>query len=276
LNILRLAVNGVCYNIERSGEGKLPLMLLHGFTGSAESWRGHTASFAQLGEVIALDFLGHGKSDAPSDPARYAMDCCVEDLVSIMDKLEIGRVNLLGYSMGGRVALVFANEHPERVNGMILESASPGIENKVERRERLQKDEELADRIEREGIEKFVEYWTSIPLFESQERLPRSVQEDLKRQRLVNTAFGLANSLRGLSIGRQESYTGQLSTISMPVLILAGELDTKFSGIANAMGEALPNGVVKIIQKAGHTIHLEQPEVFDAVVGEFVKEIGER
>jgi 2-succinyl-6-hydroxy-2,4-cyclohexadiene-1-carboxylate synthase len=265
-----MQVNGVFYHIARAGAGE-PLLLLHGFTGSSVNWNGFVDGFAQEYLVISPDLLGHGKSDSPRDAARYGMECCVADLVAILDALKIVRANVLGYSMGGRVALHLAHAHPERVNALILESASPGIKDAAERTQRVTSDKLLAESIERDGVQKFVEYWSKIPLFSTQARLPESMRVKLKQQRLQNNARGLANSLRGLGAGKQAPLWDQLSRVQMPTLLLAGELDKKFASIAQEMGALLPNADVEIVRDAGHTVHLEQTEEFQERVTKFLK-----
>lgn len=272
---MHLKIHGVKYNIERAGQGDA-LILLHGFTGSAETWRAHVSVFEKQFSVVALDFLGHGKSEAPNAPLRYRMEWCVADLREILDELEIATANVLGYSMGGRVALHFANAYPERVTSLILSSASPGIQDSDERQARAARDVELAEKIEREGIEKFVEYWTNLPLFATQTRLSEATRAELKAQRLQNNAFGLANSLRGLSVGVQAPLWNALPALRIPTLLLAGQRDEKFSNIARAMANAMPNAELKVVAEAGHAIHLEQPEIFDAIVLEYLKRLETR
>lgn len=262
---MRLQLNGVHYNIERAGQGA-PLVLLHGFTGSAAVWQSHVAVFARYFSTYAPDLLGHGKTDAPSDATCYRMEWCVADLLALLDYFEMERANVLGYSMGGRVALHFANAHPERMDKLVLESASPGLETQVEREERAASDAQLAERIEREGMEWFAEYWSQLPLFATQARLPESVREKVRAQRLQNRAEGLANSLRGLSVGAQESLWERLPYIHVPTLLIAGQLDEKFTTIARRMDQALPHAALEIVEDAGHAVHLEQPEKFDEVI----------
>src|SRR5262249_28746384 len=110
----RLNVNGICLNVEISGIGE-PLVLLHGFTGSAATWKSHGEAFSLKFQVIAIDLHGHGLSDSPADPQRYSMEHCAQDLIAILDYFGQRRINLLGYSMGGRVALHFAVKHPDRL-----------------------------------------------------------------------------------------------------------------------------------------------------------------
>lgn len=267
-----IAVNDVHLNVQVCGEGQ-PLVLLHGFTGSIENWRPHIQVFKNHLQVVALDLLGHGESDAPADPARYGLAPCLADLVAVLDHLGLPQTNVLGYSMGGRVALHLAAAHPQRVRALVLESASPGLADPVERRERQASDEALAAGLERGGLEAFINHWERLPLFASQRRLPEATRAALRAQRLRNRALGLANSLRGLGTGAQPSLWDRLSGLQTPTLLLAGELDPKFVALSQAMAEALPRARLAIVPHAGHTIHLEQPEMFQRLVVRWLLEI---
>ncbi len=249
------------------GEG---LLLLHGFTGGVDAWRSHRPVLARRGAVVAVDLIGHGDSDAPDDPARYSMDRCVEDLLTLLDHLGIPRVAVLGYSMGARVALRLAVAAPGRVAALILESGSPGLATQGERQARRAANEALAERIEREGVERFVDYWESIPLFATQQRLPSAVREGQRRQRLRNNALGLANSLRGMGTGAQESLWDSLEAVTAPTLLMAGALDEKFRAIGRAMAAVMPDARLAIVPDAGHAVHLEQPGEFGQVVAGFL------
>ncbi|MBI4570486.1 MAG: 2-succinyl-6-hydroxy-2,4-cyclohexadiene-1-carboxylate synthase [Chloroflexi bacterium] len=267
----RIAVNGVQLNAVMRGEGP-SLLLLHGFTGSSGTWTPYLDAWPGV-KTIAVDLLGHGASDSPGDPERYRMERCVGDLVALLDRLGIERTAVLGYSMGGRVALhlaLSASGGPERLWALVLESASPGIEDASEREERRRSDEALAERIEREGLERFVAYWEEQPVFASQSRLPDAVRAELRRQRLGNNPVGLANSLRGLGAGRQEPVLHQLGELRVPVLLIAGALDQKYCDLARRMAAVLPCAQMEIVPEAGHTVHLEQPEAFDRVVRAFL------
>jgi 2-succinyl-6-hydroxy-2,4-cyclohexadiene-1-carboxylate synthase len=267
----RLATNGVQLNVEIGGEGP-PLVLLHGFTGSAASWRAHIAVFSKKFKTLAFEFLGHGLSDSPADPARYRMERCVEDLATVFDHLGLHRVNLLGYSMGGRVALHVTAAHSERIGTLVLESASPGLAGLVERQARLASDEALANSIEQQGLEAFVERWSQLPIFASQALLPEVLRADLRAQRLRNNPRGLANCLRGLGAGMPPPLWDRLNEVRTPTLLIAGVLDQKYVTIAHAMAAALPAGRLAVMPDAGHAAHLEQPEAFDRLVLEFLGE----
>lgn len=264
-----LRVNGVSLNVEVLGEGP-PLVLLHGFTGSAATWSSLAARLERQFTVITPDLLGHGLSDSPEDPDRYRVERCVEDVLAVADRLGFGRINLLGYSMGGRVALRLVVDAPQRVRTLILESASPGITPAAAREARREADDALAARINREGIEAFVDYWENIPLFASQRQLPDEVRAGVRQQRLRSDPIGLANSLRGLGAGVGEPLFDRLASIDVPTLLVAGELDLKYCELAELMARSIPSASLALIPGAGHTVHLEQTEAFDQVVREFL------
>jgi len=256
---------------EPGGEGIEGILLLHGFTGDGDAWRAHAPALSRHATVVAVDLIGHGRSDAPGDPTRYGMERCVADLLAALDHLDMSRVAVLGYSMGARVALHLAAAAPNRVSALILESGSPGLAAEEERRARRDGDEALAARIERDGVEAFVDYWEALPLFGTQRRAPPAVRFMRRQQRLRNSAIGLANSLRGMGTGAQASLWDRLGEIHTPTLLIVGALDDKFRVIGRAMDAALPHARLAIVPDAGHAVHLEQPAEFDRLVGDFLK-----
>ena len=268
-------VNGIRLGVEQRGHARKSaptLVMLHGFTGSAAGWGLHLDTLAAYGlRVIALDLPGHGQSDAPRDPRRYSIEHCRQDILAVLQQLGVskGQATLLGYSMGGRIALYTAFSSFFRA--LILESASPGLADPVEREQRRLSDEALAASIERDGVPAFIERWENLPLFASQKTLPLDCREKLHQQRLQNSATGLAQNLRGVGTGVQLSLHAQLPTLNIPVLLIAGELDAKFTTIARHMAQELPQSQLHIIPAAGHTVHLERPQVFASLVGNFVK-----
>lgn len=262
-------VNGVDYYAKLQGAGT-PLVLLHGFTGSSSNWATHINALAQKYQVIAIDLLGHGQTDAPEDPQRYAIHAASDDIAMLVNQMELKRIDLLGYSMGGRLALYTALRYPEMIERLILESASPGLETDVERAERVQRDEALAIRILRDGIPSFVREWESLPLFATQKRLPDAVLMNQRSGRLANREIGLANSLIGMGTGAQPSLWSRLPELKMPIQLIAGGLDKKFVETNQRMNAILLNAHLTIIPDAGHTCHLEQPEAFQHCVLEFL------
>jgi 2-succinyl-6-hydroxy-2,4-cyclohexadiene-1-carboxylate synthase len=269
MEILTLHVHGINYHIRIEGQGE-PLVLLHGFTGSAASWDDSIAYFAQHYRVIAIDLLGHGDTDAPTSPERYTIQAAARDLDSIFQSLLIPNVYLLGYSMGGRLALYFALAYPQRIKSLILESASAGLETEQERAARIISDEMLASRLETNGIRQFVDYWENIPLFTSQQGLDAHTIAKQREIRLKQNPIGLAGSLRGIGTGKQPSLWGRLKEIKAPVLLITGALDIKFTTINHNMQAQIETATHITILKAGHTPHLEQPAEFHAKVSEFL------
>jgi 2-succinyl-6-hydroxy-2,4-cyclohexadiene-1-carboxylate synthase len=269
-----IPVNGVDYHVEITGEGA-PLVLLHGFTGSSQNWRPLIPEFSKYYQAIAIDLLGHGLTDSPLHAERYQMDCAAQDLVEIIKRVAPEPVNLIGYSMGGRLALYIALHYPDYIHRLILESASPGLDTSDERQARIASDLQLAQRIQSEGIEAFIEYWESIPLFESQRHLSAATRNDLRAQRLKNDPTGLVNSLIGMGTGAQASLWNQLQLLKKPVLLIAGQMDRKFVAIAERMHYASPIISLVVVTAAGHTVHLEQPEKFQQVVLNFLAERSE-
>jgi 2-succinyl-6-hydroxy-2,4-cyclohexadiene-1-carboxylate synthase len=267
-----MEVNGVSYHLETIGNGPKHLLWLHGFTGTGNNFK-EAISFIDNKEeytFFLLDFLGHGNSSVPAESERYSMENTVEDIRAILDEMQIAKISMAGYSMGGRVALAFTATHPSYVEKLIVESASPGLRTEKERLDRTKADNQLAERILHNGLEDFVEYWMNIPLFQTQKLLSGDRQLQIKEQRLQNSPVGLANSLSGLGTGSQPSYWEKLEDCRVKVLLLAGEEDTKFVLIAEKMKRLMKNAQYVKISGAGHAIHVEQPRKFGKIVSEFL------
>ena len=264
-----IRVDDALFHVELAGDGP-PLVLLHGFTGSTETWAPFVEVFGDQYQLVAIDLLGHGQSDCPADPQRYCMERCLEDLQTIFEQLGLERVDLLGYSMGGRVALNLAAAAPHRITTLVLESASPGIQPSEDRQARRRSDARLADLLERDGIAAFVDHWENLPLFASQRGLPPSVRAALRSQRLRCNPSGLANSLRGLGTGVMTPLHDRLGDLQVPTLLVVGELDAKYRELGQAMAETLPAASMVIIPDAGHAVHLEQPGAFARTVLRFL------
>lgn len=260
-----MRLNGLEFNIEIDGHGP-PLLLLHGFTGNARAWADVRPEVAAFARGIFIDAIGHGRSAAPAQPERYSLAWSTRDLTALLYALEIDAVNLLGYSMGGRAALHFSVHAPARVRTLILESASPGIEDDGVRRERADSDAALADRILRAGIDAFVAEWERQPLLQPAPQVSAAARAEQRAQRLKNNPLGLANSLRGMGTGQQESLWSRLPELEQPVLLIVGEQDQRYRQIAERMQSLLPCAELAVVPQAGHTVHLDQPMPFVQLV----------
>lgn len=266
--------DGLTVHVERDGSGP-PLLLLHGFTGSSITWSTLRAALRDRFELIAIDLPGHGRSSAPTDPARYALPRVADDIAHVLEVLGVQRTAVLGYSMGARTALQLALAHPERVSALVLESASPGISDSTERSARVAADEALAASIERDGVEAFVERWEKLPLWASQATLRPVARARLRAERLAQRPEGLANSLRGAGAGVEPPVTERLGRITVPVLLIAGALDAKYVALGRTMQERLPDARLEVVESAGHAVHLERPEAFAALVAAFMDALPE-
>jgi 2-succinyl-6-hydroxy-2,4-cyclohexadiene-1-carboxylate synthase len=233
--------------------GRGRVVLVHGFTQTRASWMPVAEELHADGhEVIAVDAPGHGESgglrlDLPNGAEALGATC--------------GVATYIGYSMGGRLALHLAVARPELVERLVLVSSTAGIADDADRAERRAEDEARADRLERDGLEAFLTGWLAQPMFAT---LPSDRAQ--LAARLGNTVDGLASSLRVAGTGAQRSLWSQLPGLSMPVLFVTGGLDAKFTGIAAEMASAVPRATMIGIAGAGHTVHLERPAEFLAVL----------
>lgn len=264
-----LDVEGLRLRCVQSGSGE-PVLVLHGFTGDAESMES-VADGLDAHRVIRLELVGHGGSDAPDALESYSMAACVRHVLGAADALALERPHLLGYSMGGRAALVAAAARPQRFASLVLVGATAGISDPTLRSERVAADRALAQRILQEGLEPFVDAWMALPLFASQARLGEAALARARRQRLRNRAHGLANSLIGMGAGAQPPLFDTLCDVTLPTLLVVGDEDEKFKAIAKQLATRLPNASISVLAEAGHAAHLEAPAEFARVVGRFLR-----
>lgn len=230
------------------------VVLLHGFTQGPRSWDRVTLPVT---DVAVLTLPGHGGAGAS--------DLTFEEAAAAL-ATEGGRGAWVGYSMGGRLALRVALDRPDLVERLVLLGASPGLADPAERAARRAVDEQLASGLERKGLEPFLEGWLRLPLFK---RLPREAAGLEERRR--NTVEGLASALRRLGAGAQEPLWDRLGELRIPVLLMTGELDSKFVSLAFSMAELMGDNVdVSIVPGAGHAAHLERPDEFSTLVGRFL------
>ena len=243
---------------ERVGVGS-PVMLVHGFTQTGRSWQPVVDRLGGLHTFTLVDVPGHGRSSG----VRAGLVDGAELLASAG-----GRGAYVGYSLGGRLCLHLALAHPELVAQLVLVGATAGLESDDERARRRLADDDLAGRLEAEGVEPFLRWWLDQPLFAT---LPAEAA-GLGR-RLVNTADGLASSLRLAGLGTQEPLWGRLAELDMPVLVMAGELDTRFAAAGRRLAAAVgPNAELVLVPGAGHACHLERPDAFCLTVADFLSD----
>jgi 2-succinyl-6-hydroxy-2,4-cyclohexadiene-1-carboxylate synthase len=220
------------------------------------------------GQISAPDLIGHGASPAPLHIAQYRVDAQIAQLVAVLDGLGAAPVDLIGYSMGARLALSLALARPHRVRRLVLLSGRAGIDDADARAARVARDEALGDRIERDGIQAFATRWATLPIFASQTAPVRAAQHAV---RLAQRATGLAQSLRGFGAGAMPPLHTRLASVTLPVCLVAGALDPKFVGLAQGLTASLPDAELHVIERVGHAMHLEAPQQTAAIVNTFLR-----
>jgi 2-succinyl-6-hydroxy-2,4-cyclohexadiene-1-carboxylate synthase len=245
---------------EVSGRGPR-VVLVHGFAQNRNCWGPLLADLEADHEVCRIDAPGHGRSSTFHAGLRTGARLIAD---------QGGRATYLGYSMGARFLLHLALANPELVERLVLIGATAGIDDPAERAARQAQDEAMAARVERDGVEAFVDAWLRQPLFAG---LGPDVQ--FREERGENTVEGLAESLRQAGTGAQDPLWNRLGRLDMPVLLVAGALDTKFTALAHRLGESIgASASVEIVEGAGHAVHLERPAEFTAVLRTFLAATG--
>ena len=232
------------------------IALLHGFTQTRRSMHGLINEMSALStefSAMAVDAPLHGESQHIATDVSGAADALVETC---------GRAIYMGYSMGARICLHAALQHPVEVQGLVLISGTAGIIDQMQRQHRQEADNDLADHIEQVGTQQFIAEWLAKPMFAL---LPDDPQDIAVR--CTNSAISLATSLRMCGTGTQQSLWDTLSTLLMPVLLIAGAHDEAFCQHARRMHELIgSNATLHIVQDAGHSVHLEQPQTTAQIV----------
>jgi 2-succinyl-6-hydroxy-2,4-cyclohexadiene-1-carboxylate synthase len=229
------------------------ILLLHGFSNTHGCWRRlRAAGVEDRLRVIAPDIRGHGEA---GDARPVALGPVLDDIDLAVDT----ECTLLGYSQGGRIALHAALDPVigPRVRRLVLVGASPGIADAAARAARRAADDALAAAVEGMTIEAFARRWATTPVLAG---LPAELAAEAHRDRLGNSPAGLAAALRGLGTGALPSLWERLADLAMPVTLVAGERDVKFTALAHEMAALIPGARVVVVENAGHQVHLEQPE----------------
>ena len=260
--------NNYHFNYSLTANKKLPkILFLHGFTGNFQDFSSVISLLSKKYCCLTVDLPGHGETRVIGDESCYNMPNTAQALIELLDDLQIDKCLLLGYSMGGRLALYMTLHFPERFEKVVLESASPGLKTEKERSQRREADLQLAQKLENSNIKDFLLNWYDRPLFKSLKNSPHF--DKLIETRLANNPLELAKSLRNMGTGNQPSLWEKLAQNQTPLLLLAGEYDDKFTTINTEIASLCPAATLEIVPKAGHNIHFENIDNFVAVVREF-------
>lgn len=238
------------------------MVLVHGFAQNRSCLGPLAGALAQHHRTVRVDAPGHGGSDRHGDAdLRSGAELLVDTG---------GPAVYLGYSMGGRLCLHAALAHPDEVRALILIGATAGIRDASERARRRAADDELAARLERIGLDAFLEEWLALALFDD---LPDWARFD--RERRGNSVAGLAASLRRAGTGSMEPLWDRLAELRCPVLLLSGARDIRYGELGEAMALAIgPQARHVVIPDAGHAAHLVAPRATTEVVQAFLGALG--
>ncbi|MEH2138195.1 2-succinyl-6-hydroxy-2,4-cyclohexadiene-1-carboxylate synthase [Nostoc sp.] len=240
------------------------IIFFHGFMGNINEFDEAIKFLAEDFSYLILDLPGHGKTEVLRSDEYYKMEHIAQAIVNLLDELKINKCHLIGYSMGGRLALYLTLNFPERFIKVVLESASPGLATGAERLERVKHDAQIARKISRSIIKTdfaaFVSNWYNQPIFGYIKNHPES--DRMIESRLQNNPQELEKSLRFMGTGCQPSLWEKLQDNKIHILLLAGEYDEKFIFINTEMAKICEFAQLRIIRNAGHNIHFENTLAF--------------
>lgn len=252
-------LNGVRFYYEVHGQGA-PLVLLHGFAGTAESWKPQVAALSARYQLILYDARGHWRSESPKTADAYSIDVAVEDLRALLDHVGAGSTIVGGLSMGGVIALAFYAKCPEQVRALILCDTGPGFRNPERREEWRRSREQAAQLLEREGMAGFVKsHFAELDYYTSNDIM------------LQHDPQGLAHVNRKILVIPDSRLMDLLHAVTVPTLVLVGAEDTDFRAPADYMARKIPGAELVVLDKAGHGANIDQPEAFNRAVVDFLQ-----
>ena len=240
---------------------KPSIVFLHGFLGAGSDWGEIAAPLAEDYFCVCPDLPGHGANITRDFDAQLSIPQLALELRALCAALSLSAPIVVGYSLGGRVALAAAVRHPEIMQALMLESTSAGLDTEAERQARAATDDARAAVLLADGIAAFMRTWYAAPLFESLQMRPHLLAK-LQAARMCNDARWMSKVVSELSPGRAASVWAELPSVRLRTLLLAGALDVRYTEFAQRMCAAMPNAVCTVVADAGHNVHLEQPTAY--------------
>ncbi|MCU6320931.1 2-succinyl-6-hydroxy-2,4-cyclohexadiene-1-carboxylate synthase [Klebsiella aerogenes] len=242
-----------------SGQPGYPwLVFLHGFSGDRDEWRTVGEAFPAWPRLY-LDLPGHGGS---ADIAVDGFTGVSELLQATLNSYNILDYWLVGYSLGGRVAMNFACQPRAGLRGLIVEGGHPGLQDEASRRAGLINDSAWAERFRREPLAQVFADWYQQPVFASLNAAQRASLVALRRR---NNGATLAAMLEATSLAQQADLRPSLQARDFPFHYLCGERDAKFRAIAQALAAD-----IHIIHHAGHNAHRDNPAAVIACLAQIL------
>lgn len=250
----------------------LPLVLLHGFLGSSESYAEVTARLPGVHPTLSPRLFGH--SGRPEPPGEHDFDSEVNRLLAVIrTHFDNQKVHIVGYSLGGRLALALLVKAPDRFQSATLISTRRGLDDAALRAERLKQDRNWATLLETRSLAEFLDEWEAAPLFASQRELAPTVLARLRQQRLGHDRQALARAITALSLGSMPSFADDLAHVHCPVVLMVGERDPKFRALAADLAARIPDSRTIVVSGAGHNLPLERPAAVAAAISEGIDNV---
>ena len=265
--------DGIRLYYEETGEG-VPLVFVHEFAGDHRSWEPQLRHFGRRYRAIAYAARGYPPSDVPENPDSYSQDRAADDILAVLDHLGLEQAHICGLSMGGFATLHFGLRHPGRARSVCVAGCGYGAEPDQRERFRAEADATVAA-LRRDGMAAFAERYAYGPTrvqFEAKD--PRGFQAF--RQALAeHSALGSANTQLGVQQRRPSLYdlVDRMAALRVPTLVLTGDEDWPCLTPALLMKRTIPSAALAVIPNCGHTINLEAPDAFNALLGDFLAQV---
>ena len=248
-----LLANGIRIHYQDSGAGDA-VLLTHGYAATGEMWDSQREALGGAGyRLITWDMRGHGRTDSPEDPAQYSEELTIADMAALLDTLGVDRAVVGGLSLGGYMSLAFYREHPQRVRALVLCDTGPGYRNPEARAGWNRAAEKRARDFEERALA----------------ALGRSAEVRAAAGH-HRSAQGLAHAARGMLAQFDSRVIDSLADISVPTLVIVGELDEPFRGASDYMSAKIPGARLELIAGAGHAANIDNPDAFNRVLIDFL------
>ena len=249
----RARLNGIEIDYAVSGTGPA-VLLSHGYSATRRMWEGQHRALEGRYQVISWSMRGHGLTESPDDSSQYSAELTVADMEALLRHLGVERAVVGGLSLGGYVSLAFFLAHPEMVRALVICDSGPGYRNAEARAGWNRRAHERAAELETRGLDAL-------------SGRSREMREAMGEHR---SARGLAHAARGMLAQRGSDVIDGLASVSVPALIIVGDQDQPFLAPSEYMAKKIPGARLEVIPGAGHSSNLDQPEVFNRVLRDFL------
>ncbi len=267
------AEDGTRIHLEEAGAG-IPVLFIHEFAGDHRSWEPQMRTFSRRYRTILFAARGYPPSDVPEDVSAYSQELAVSDAISVLDHLGIDRAHVVGLSMGGFTSLHLGLGRPDRTRSVVV--AGVGYGAHPDARESFRAEAEaIAASLESEGVAAFAARYAEGPArVQFQNKDPRGWAE-FARLLAEHSTKGSANTMRGVQRERPSLYDlrGDLAKMEVPVLLIVGDEDEGCLDANLMLKRTIPSAGLAVLPRTGHASNLEEPELFDRLISDFLARV---